>query len=80
VCYTVINTKGKEPKMTGIEALHIRRDELSEDIRLLSNRIVARAIDWNHAEVLEIAQQLAEAVEEKNLIVKELIRLNRAAA
>jgi len=66
--------------MTGKEALHIRRDELSEDIRILIAGLQSAAIKREKSLMVEIADDLADAVEEKNLILKELIRLNRAVA
>ena len=66
--------------MTGKEALYIRRDELSEDIRILISRLQSAAIKREKSLMVEIADDLADAVEEKNLILKELIRLNRAVA
>ena len=66
--------------MTGKEALYIRRDELSEDIRILIAGLQSAAIKREKSLMVEIADDLADAVEEKNLILKELIRLNRAVA
>ena len=63
--------------ITGKEALYIRRDQLTEDIRILVSRLQNAAIRREESLMVEIANDLADCVEEKKLIMSELIRLGR---
>jgi len=66
--------------MTGIEALYIRRDQLTEDIKRLENMIRRYAIDREQSLLITAANDLADCIDERKLIMRQIISHSRQVA